>query len=77
MNLGEIISVVDELSEDEREQLKVYLSEPKVKSPAPVRPKTVEEWMAKFKAIAEEFRDDSTDEEMEEIIAAMNYKSKC
>jgi hypothetical protein len=73
VNLEQIMAAVDELSPEDRERPKEYLSQPQSKAP---QPKTVEEWLALFEDIAREFRGDSTDEEMKEIIEAMTMKSR-
>ena len=71
MTFEEILEAVDKLPADDKERLKAHLAETKT-SPGP---RTAEEWMAKFRDIAEEFRGDSSDEEMRELIEAMNMKS--
>jgi hypothetical protein len=71
MNLEEILAAVDKLPPDDLERLKAHLNRTKTSS----KPRTVEEWMAKFNEIADEFRGDSSDEEMRDLIAAMNMKS--
>ncbi len=71
MNLDQLLAVVNDLSPEDQEKLKEHLSERK-----PAQPRTVEEWIAELEDIAREFRGDSSDEEMREIIEAINTKSK-
>jgi hypothetical protein len=72
MNLDQLLEVVDHLSPEEREKLREHLSEWR----EPSKQRTVDEWIAELEDIAHEFRGDSSDEEMAEITAAMNTKSK-
>ncbi len=71
MTLEEILAAVDQLSPDDLKQLKAYVEERE----QPNSPRTAEEWMAELSTIAEEFRGDSSDEEMQDIVAAIQLKS--
>ncbi len=73
MNVTDLIDAIDSLPPNEREQIKQHLNEPP--TVAVRRPETMEEWLALFQDIANEFRGDSTDEEMEALRAAMTLKS--
>lgn len=72
MNIDQLLAVIDELPPEDLERVKAHLAEGSHKP----RPKTAEEWEQELKSIAEEFRGESSDEEMREIIEAMNLKSK-
>lgn len=77
MNLEELLTAIDDLSPEDFDRLKQRLDsiewERRQKRP---KPRTAEEWMALFRDIAKEFRGDSSDEEMREIVEAMTLKSK-
>ncbi len=72
MDIQDLLAAVDDLSPDDLERLKAQIAE---REKAVHSPHTAEEWLAKLKSIAAEFRGDSSDEEMQELIAAMNEKS--
>ncbi len=71
MTLEQILAAVDQLSPDDLERLKIYVEERERMN----RPRTAEEWMAELRSIAQEFRGESSDEEMRDIITAMQMKS--
>jgi hypothetical protein len=64
MDLSTLLKAVDTLSPDELEQLRRHVLELEA-----------EGWDQALEAAAIAFRGDSTDEEMVEIVAAMNMKS--
>lgn len=72
MDFNELLEVVDNLPDDDLERLKTHITKREQSSH---KPRTVEEWIAKFANIAAEFRGTSSDEEMREIIEAMTLKS--
>jgi hypothetical protein len=71
MNLEQILAAVNDLPSDDLERLKAYL---KAREQSDEH-QTVDEWMNEFRAIAEAFRGNSSDEEMRDIVAAMNLKT--
>jgi hypothetical protein len=77
MNLEEIVAAIGDLSLEDFDRLKQRLEsiewERRQNRP---KPRTVEEWMAEFRRISDEFRGDSSEEEMKEIVEAMTLKSK-
>lgn len=72
MNLDQLLEAADQLSPEDRDKLKAHLAERQETA----KLHTVEEWTAELEDIAREFRGDSSDDEMREIIEAMNIKSK-
>lgn len=70
MDLDQLLEAIDQLSPEDREIVKAHLAGTQER----LTPRTVEEWMQEFANIANEFRSDSTDEEMREIFEAMNSK---
>lgn len=70
MNLEQLLPEVDRLSPEDRDKLKLHLTQ----HPASAAKLTVNEWIEVLNAIADEFRGDSTDEEMQEIVAAITTK---
>ncbi len=71
MTFEEILAAVDQLSPDDLKRLKAHLIERERTN----KPRTAEEWMTELRDIAAEFRGDSSDEEMRDIVAAMQLKS--
>ena len=72
MNLDQILAAINNLSPDEREHLKAYLSEHELSH----QHRSVEAWLAEFQEIATEFRGDSSDDEMRQIVEAITLKSR-
>jgi hypothetical protein len=72
MDLEQLLAAIGDLSPEERERLRQYLARQQESS----KPRTVDEWLAEFQDIANEFRGESSEEEMKEIIQAMTLKSK-
>src|SRR5215813_6079036 len=70
MNLEEIIAAVDKLPPEDKERLKAHLAEEK-----PRQWKSGDEWLALLNAAVDEFWADTTAEEKDAIIEAMNMKS--
>jgi hypothetical protein len=72
MDFSELPNAMDNLPDDQLECLKAHLAE---RDRTTHKPQTAEEWMSEFADIAAEFRGNSSDEEMQEIIEAMTFKS--
>ncbi len=73
MDLNKLIEAVDNLPPEDLNALEAHIAQRKQAQPSHHR--TVEEWMGELKRIADDFRGDSTEEEMAEIVAAMTTKS--
>jgi hypothetical protein len=70
MDIDKILAVIDNLSTDELQRLKLRIAEREQ-----TQQRTAEQWLTALDAAITEFRGDSSEEEMQQIFEAMSMKS--